>query len=208
NRLPAPRISFRSRWRLRGRRTGAQCRAERGDAAAQPRQKRAPRPARSLFAHVVFRGYNTAAACRPSMKCRLLLVAAIALSSALACGPASVDRSPGLQYKLNGPLVPARLTMATAWDVPKNPLTDPTLDKSLLSNEIRWGYRIFTDTPGESRRFAPGLGSCNNCHLKAGQRERALPLVNIAAVYPEYNKHSGRLYTIGERLVDCFLRRE
>ena len=67
--------------------------------------------------------------------------------------------------------------MATAWDVPRNPLTDPVLDKSLLSNEIRWGYRIFTDTPNEARKFTPGRGSCNNCHLNAGQRERALPLV-------------------------------
>jgi len=98
--------------------------------------------------------------------------------------------------------------MATAWDVPRNPLTDPALDKSLLSNEIRWGYRIFTDTPGEARKFTPGRGSCNNCHLNAGQRERALPLVNIAVVYPEYNKRSGRLYTLGDRIVDCFLRSE
>ena len=35
--LPNSRISFRSPWRLRGRRPCAQCRAERGDAAAQPR---------------------------------------------------------------------------------------------------------------------------------------------------------------------------
>ncbi len=33
--------------------------------------------------------------------------------------------------------------MVTAWDVPKNPLTDPTLDDSKLSKDIRWGFQHF-----------------------------------------------------------------
>jgi thiosulfate dehydrogenase len=96
--------------------------------------------------------------------------------------------------------------MMTAWDVPRNPLTDPALDDSKLSKEIRWGFRIFTNTPGEAGQFAPGRGSCNNCHLNAGQRERALPLVGVAGMFPEYNRRAGRLITLGDRIVDCFLR--
>jgi len=98
--------------------------------------------------------------------------------------------------------------MVTAWDFPKNPLTDNMLDNSRLSQEIRWGFRIFTNTPGEAGRFAPGRGSCNNCHLNAGQRERALPLVNVAGLFPEYNKRAGHLISLGDRIVDCFLRSE
>jgi thiosulfate dehydrogenase len=99
--------------------------------------------------------------------------------------------------------------MVTAWYVPKNPLTDPWLDKSsTLSNEIRLGFRIFTNTPREAPQFAPGKISCNNCHLNAGQRERSLPLVGLAGMFPEYNKRSGRLYSLGDRIVDCFLRSE
>lgn len=96
--------------------------------------------------------------------------------------------------------------MVTAWDVPRNPLTDSTLDDSKLSKEIRWGYRIFTNTPREAASFAPGRGSCNNCHLNAGQRELALPLVNVAMMFPEYNRRAGRLISLGDRIVDCFLR--
>jgi thiosulfate dehydrogenase len=48
--------------------------------------------------------------------------------------------------------------------------------------------------------------SCGNCHLNAGQRERSLPLVNVAAMFPEYNRRSGRLYTLNDRVVDCFMR--
>jgi thiosulfate dehydrogenase len=109
---------------------------------------------------------------------------------------------------LSGPLIASHTTMVTAWDFPRNPLTDATLDTSKLSNEIRWGFRIFTNTPGEAARFTPSRVSCNNCHLNGGQRERSLPLVGVAGMFPEYNRRSGRLYTLGDRIVDCFLRSE
>ena len=111
-------------------------------------------------------------------------------------------------YPLDGPLVPAKMTMVTAWDVPKNPLTDPDLDDSKLSKEIRWGYRIFTNTPGEAGRLTPSGVSCNNCHLNAGQRNRALPLVGVAGMFPEYNRRAGQLISLNDRIVDCFLRSE
>jgi thiosulfate dehydrogenase len=98
--------------------------------------------------------------------------------------------------------------MVTAWDFPKNPLTDATLDDSRLSADIRWGFRIFTNTPGEAARFTPSKVSCNNCHLNAGQREKSLPLVGVAGMFPEYNRRSGRLYSLNDRIVDCFLRSE
>jgi thiosulfate dehydrogenase len=110
--------------------------------------------------------------------------------------------------KLSGPLISSRTTMVTAWEFPKNPLTDATLDDSKLANEIRSGFRIFTNTPREASRFAPGKMSCNNCHLNGGQRELSLPLVGVAGMFPEYNKRSGRLYSLGDRIVDCFLRSE
>src|SRR6185369_2438655 len=110
--------------------------------------------------------------------------------------------------KFSGPLISSKTTMVTAWEVPKNPLNDPSLDDSKLSNEIRWGFKIFTNTPQEAPHFAPGKISCNNCHLNAGQRERSLPLVNVAGMFPEYNRRSGRLYSLGDRIVDCFLRSE
>ena len=132
-----------------------------------------------------------------------LLLLAIAAGCSRAKTPTTSSGVP-----LAGPLIPAGTTMVTAWDVPKNPLTDPTLDDSRLSKEIRWGFRLFTNTPAEARRFTPSRMSCSNCHLNAGQRERSLPLVAVAAMFPEYNRRSGRLYTLNDRIVDCFLRSE
>ena len=98
--------------------------------------------------------------------------------------------------------------MTTAWEFPKNPLKDPTLDDSRLSNEIRLGFRIFTDPPHAAPQFTPSKVSCNNCHLNGGQRERSLPLVGVAGMFPEYNRRSGRLYSLNDRIVDCFWRSE
>src|SRR5579862_2154516 len=138
------------------------------------------------------------------------IIIAITLGFVLAaCSPIDAPPpSPPSPYILSGPLVSSRTTMVTAWFFPKNPLTAPSLDKSVLANEIRWGFRIFTNTPHEAPQFAPGKMSCNNCHLNGGQRERSLPLVAVAGMFPEYNRRSGRLYSLGDRVVDCFLRSE
>jgi thiosulfate dehydrogenase len=98
--------------------------------------------------------------------------------------------------------------MVTAWVVPRNPLEDPTLGDTPLAQQVRWGYRIFVDTPREAPRFTGGKVSCANCHLNAGQRERAMPLVGVAGVFPEYNVRAARLISLADRIVDCFLRSE
>jgi thiosulfate dehydrogenase len=137
-----------------------------------------------------------------------LILAAVVMLGTGACAHTDDPNVPIARYVLSGPLVSSRTTMATAWNFPKNPLTDPTLDDSKLSKEIRLGFKIFTDTPKEAPQFSPGKISCNNCHLNGGQRERSLPLVGVAGMFPEYNKRSGRLYSLGDRVVDCFLRSE
>jgi len=96
----------------------------------------------------------------------------------------------------------------TAWQVPLNPLEDKSVGNSPLGEQIRWGYRVFTNTPGEAARFTGGKVSCANCHLNVGQRERALPLVGIAGMFPEYNNRAARLISLADRVVDCFLRSE
>jgi thiosulfate dehydrogenase len=127
---------------------------------------------------------------------------ALALLTVAASG---CSRAPA---SARSPLISARTTMVTAWEIPKNPLNDTTLGKSTLDDQIRWGYKIFTNTPHEASRFTGGKVSCANCHLNAGQRERALPLVAVAGMFPEYNNRAARLISLGDRIVDCFLRSE
>ena len=135
---------------------------------------------------------------------RLLLLTFVAAAGVGAC--ADVDPLDPALGKLPGPLVSSSTTMVTAWEVPNNPLDDPALGGSESADRIRWGFRLFTDTPGEAPHLTPGGVSCNNCHINAGQRERALPLVGVTAMFPEYNRRAGRDFTIEDRIVGCFLR--
>jgi thiosulfate dehydrogenase len=128
--------------------------------------------------------------------------AAVALAATVACSrpPATHDRP--------APLVPATTTMVTAWDIPQNPMADPSLDRSPVGKDVRWGFRLFVDTPSEAPRLVGGAIACANCHLNAGQRDRALPLVGIAGMFPEPNARAGRLISLPDRVVDCFNRSE
>ncbi len=118
------------------------------------------------------------------------------------------SKSQQTEGPLPGRLVPAQATMATAWDIPRDPLKDSTLGSSTRAEEIRRGYRIFMRTPDEAPKFARNRLSCGNCHLNGGQRERALPLVGVAGVFPEYNKREGRPFSLEDRIVGCFMRSE
>ena len=138
----------------------------------------------------------------------VLAVILITLTATAACSRSPAPLIPESPYKLSGPLVSSATNMMTAWYFPKNPLTDRSLDNSKLSQDIKWGFRLFTDTPHQAPQFAPSKMSCNNCHLNGGQRERSLPLVGVAGMFPEYNRRSGRLYSLNDRIVDCFLRSE
>src|SRR5688572_13295383 len=143
------------------------------------------------------------------MKRGLLVLIAVMLGLVVTCAlrPSRKADGPLGRVTFTGPLIHARVTMVAAWEFPKNPLTDESLnDDSKLSKEIRWGFQLFTSTPAEAPQFVPGKITCNNCHLNGGQRDRALPLVGIAGMFPEYNRRSGRLYTLNDRVVDCFMR--
>jgi thiosulfate dehydrogenase len=127
----------------------------------------------------------------------------IGLASA-ACTP--VDPLDPELGKLPEPLISSKTTMTTAWLVPNDPTEDPTLGNSALADQIRWGFQLFRDTPVEAPQLSGGGMSCNNCHINAGQRELALPLVGVAAMFPEYNRRAGRDFTLEDRVVGCFFR--
>ncbi len=135
----------------------------------------------------------------------ILLTAALATA---ACSRASEPAPAPSRIKMTGPLIAASVTMVAAWEFPRNPIADASLDKAPLSEEIRRGFRLFTNTPVEAPRLVPGRMACANCHMNAGQREKSLPLVGVAGMFPEYNRRAGRLFSLGDRITDCFLRSE
>jgi thiosulfate dehydrogenase len=103
-------------------------------------------------------------------------------------------------------LIPDTSTMSRAWEVPR----DPEVEKLSLipreAEEVVRGFRLFMNTSKEGSRLSGGSMTCNNCHPNGGQRERAMPLVGVHLVFPEYNKRSGRNFTLEERIDGCLLR--
>ncbi|HKN32814.1 MAG TPA: hypothetical protein VJX16_06170, partial [Terriglobales bacterium] len=93
----------------------------------------------------------------------MLVLISLLLVVTAACSPSPPPVAAPSPYKLSGPLVSSATNMVTAWYLPKNPLTDRSLDNSKLSQDIKWGFRLFTNTPHEAPQFAPSKMSCNNC---------------------------------------------
>jgi thiosulfate dehydrogenase len=128
-----------------------------------------------------------------------VIVAATVLTGGASCARTPPPKSP---------LIAASTTMVTAWQIPQDPTADPALTDPKLGDQIKWGYRLFMNTPHEAPKLTGGGVACANCHLNAGQRERALPLVGITGMFPEFNNHAARLISLQDRVVDCFLRSE
>jgi len=105
-----------------------------------------------------------------------------------------------------GVLIPGNATLSRAWDIPRNPMTESPGDSSPSMQSVRRGFALFMNTSQLAPSLSGGTMSCNNCHPNGGQREKAMPLVGIDRVFPEYNKRAGRVFTLEDRIIGCLLR--
>jgi len=105
-----------------------------------------------------------------------------------------------------GVLIPGTATLSRSWEVPRNPMVESPGDSSQLMQSVRRGFALFMNTSRLAPSLTGGTMSCNNCHPNGGQREKAMPLVGIDRVFPEYNKRAGRVFTLEDRIVGCLLR--
>lgn len=60
--------------------------------------------------------------------------------------------------------------------------------------------------PGTARAYSGNGLDCQSCHIEAGTRAFALPLVAAYADYPQYRARSGRVETIADRVNGCMMR--
>ena len=105
-----------------------------------------------------------------------------------------------------GVLIPPNATLARTWDVPRNPTLESPGDTSQSMQSVRRGFALFMNTSQIAPSISGGTMSCNNCHPNGGQRDKAMPLVGIDRVFPEYNKRAGRIFTLEDRIIGCLLR--
>jgi thiosulfate dehydrogenase len=107
-----------------------------------------------------------------------------------------------------GALIPATGALDTLRQLPKDPNQATLPQNQYLADQIKLGYQIAADTPTHAGQYVGNGESCANCHLNVGQKDKGLPWVGVAAVFPTYNTRSGRLFSLEDRIRDCFIRSE
>lgn len=85
------------------------------------------------------------------------------------------------------------------------------LEDSKTNRQIKYGHELFVNTskhlgPNSNRPYAGNALSCNNCHLWAGTKPYAAPLIGIVQRFPQYRGRENKIGTIEERINGCMER--
>lgn len=136
----------------------------------------------------------------------LLAVALLLAACSRAKPPATGQHASHADSAAAVPLVPATATLNDVGRVVRDPERGGLPADSMVAARVVQGYRIFRQTGRYAAKYVGNGLTCGNCHLNAGQRDRGMPLVGVAAVFPEYRARSGRLISLEDRIRDCFER--
>lgn len=74
--------------------------------------------------------------------------------------------------------------------------------------QIRMGREIFDHTPQLAHAYVGGKVSCSDCHIAGGTMAYAAPMVNLAKMFPMFNKRAGHTISLADRIQECFTRSE
>lgn len=83
---------------------------------------------------------------------------------------------------------------------------DSVVPAGPLGESIRRGRALLERTPDSLPAYAGGNLRCTSCHLDAGLRANAAPLVGVTHRFPRYLDRSGAVIPIEDRVNYCFTR--
>ena len=90
----------------------------------------------------------------------------------------------------------------------KSPFQTSSLPQGGESELIRHGKLIFDQTPKYASAYVGNRLACSDCHLQSGTAAYSAPMVDIANIFPRFNKRAGRVISMQERFQQCFTRSE
>jgi thiosulfate dehydrogenase len=70
------------------------------------------------------------------------------------------------------------------------------------------GKLIFDETPKYARAYVGNKLTCNDCHLQSGTAAYAAPMIDLAGLFPTFNKRAGHVISLENRIQECFTRSE
>jgi thiosulfate dehydrogenase len=129
--------------------------------------------------------------------------------AASSAPPAGEVQGVGGELAAGGRLIPAHAGLERATELPRDPRgpgRDTISGDEHVQAMVRRGYEMMRDTRAGAGAYVGNDLSCANCHLNAGQKEAAWPLVGVATLFPQYRGRAGRLITLEDRIRSCFER--
>lgn len=103
-------------------------------------------------------------------------------------------------------LIASTATLERVGELLYDPMADSIHPDPRMASMIRLGFQISQDPQTYASEFVGNDLTCGNCHLNAGQRDRALPLLGVAATFPQYRRRDDRLVSLEDRIAGCFKR--
>ena len=73
---------------------------------------------------------------------------------------------------------------------------------------VHLGREIFDHTPQMAGQYVGAKVSCGDCHIKGGTAGYSAPMIDLAGIFPMFNKRAGHEIDLQERIQECFTRSE
>nr|WP_165075251.1 c-type cytochrome [Paludisphaera rhizosphaerae] len=77
-----------------------------------------------------------------------------------------------------------------------------------LGDVVRLGEKLVRETATHplSKPYVGNALNCGSCHLDGGQDPKAGTFLGTATAYPAYSPREGRVITLEDRILNCFMR--
>ena len=73
---------------------------------------------------------------------------------------------------------------------------------------IHQGKLIFDETPKYASQYVGSSLACTDCHIASGTAAYAAPMIDMAGLFPMFNKRAGHTISLQNRIQECFSRSE
>lgn len=70
------------------------------------------------------------------------------------------------------------------------------------------GKLIFDETPKYAPDYVGNKLACSDCHIQSGTAAYAAPMIDMAGLFPMFNKRAGHVISLQNRIQECFSRSE
>jgi thiosulfate dehydrogenase len=85
---------------------------------------------------------------------------------------------------------------------------EPKMPDGPLGKVIRLGEELVenTTTHPMTKPYVGNALNCTSCHLANGTDQRAASFIGVATAYPAWSPREGRVITLEDRVLNCFMR--